>query len=137
MSHLRDHATSDSEYFDATVQGRLMVVDWLRRTAELHNYGEPGVRLRFGPEMDEEMQRRATQYVEVRGRGQVAADGSLVQLHVGQISGTRSSSRDSFDLEELLNAPNPKIFDPKKVVRSTEPFDVDDFMRVIREGRDA
>lgn len=136
MSDVRDHATSDSECFDATVQGRLMVVDWLRRTAELHNYGQPGVRLRFGPEMDEEMQRRATQYVEVRGRGQVAADGSLVQLYVGQIRGTRSS-RDSFDLEELLNAPNPKIFDPKKVVRATEPFDVDNFMRVIREGRDA
>ena len=135
MSHFRDRATS--EKIDATLQGRLMVVNWMRRTAELHNYGQPRVRLRFGPELDEEMQRRATQYVEVRGRGQVAADGSLVQLHVGQISGTRSSSRDSFDLEEILNAPNPKIFDPKKVVRATEPFDVDHFMRVIREGRDA
>lgn len=134
ISHVRDRATS--EKIDATMQGRLMVVNWMRRTAELHNYRRPGVRLRFGPEMDKEMQRRATQYVEVRGRGQVAADGSLVQLQVGDIRGTRSW-RDSFDLDELLNAPNPKIFDPKNVVSANEPFDVDDFMHVIREGRDA
>lgn len=134
ISHVRDRATS--EKIDATMQGRLMVVNWMRRTAELHNYRRPGVRLRFGPELDEEMQRHATQYVEVRGRGQVAADGSLVQLQVGDIRGTRSW-RDSFDLDELLNAPNPKIFDPKNVVSANEPFDVDDFMHVIREGRDA
>lgn len=134
ISHVRDRATS--EKIDATMQGRLMVVNWMRRTAELHNYGQPGVRLRFGPELDEEMQRHATRYVEVGGRGQVAADGSLVQLHVRQIRGTRSW-RDSFDLDELLNAPNPKIFDPKNVVSASEPFDVEDFMLIIREGRDA
>ena len=41
-----------------------------------------------------------------------------------------------FDLEAFLNAPNPRIFDPERVVTASEPFDVDEFVRVIHEGRD-
>ena len=82
------------------------------------------------------MQRRAMTYVEVRGRGRFAVDGSLVDFHVGQLKGTRSS-REPFDLDELSNTANQKIFDPENVVRASEPFDVDELMRIIREGRDA
>ena len=82
------------------------------------------------------MKRRATQYVKDRGRARFAVDGSLVDFHVGQLKGTRSSLQ-PFDLGELLNDPNPTIFDPANVVRASEPFDVDEFMRIIREGRDA
>ena len=130
------HEPSTAEEIDATLQGRLMMVDWKRRTAQLHDYGQPVVRLRFDAALDKDMQRHATQYVEVRGRGTFAADGSLVDFHVGQLKGTRSSMQ-PYDLDELLNAPDPKIFDPEKVVRTSEPFDVDEFMRIIREGRDA
>ena len=42
-----------------------------------------------------------------------------------------------FDLEKFLNDPNPKIFDPDKVITASEPFDVDEFVRFIHEGRDA
>lgn len=47
------------------------------------------------------------------------------------------SWREPFDIDALLNDPNPKIFDPDKVVTVSEPFDVDEFIRVIHEGRDA
>lgn len=130
------HEQSTAEEIEATLQGRLMMVDWKRRTAQLHNYGQPLVRLRFDSALDKEMQHHATQYVEVRGRGKFAADGSVVDFHVKQLKGTTSSLR-PFRLDELLDAPHPKIFDPEKVVRASEPFDVDKFMRIIREGRDA
>ena len=129
------HERSTAEEIDATLQGRLMMVDWKRRTAELHNYGQPVIRLRFDAALDKEMQRYATQYVEVRGLGKFTADGSVVDFRVRQLKGTRSSLQ-PYDLDELLNAPR-KIFDPEKVVRTSEPFDVDEFMRIIREGRDA
>ena len=134
MSQVRDRTTAEET--DATLQGRLMMVDWKQRTAQLHNYGQPVIRLRFDAALDDEMKRRATQYIEVRGRGKFAEDGSLVDFHVRHLKGTRSSMQ-PYDLDELLNAPDPKIFDPEKVVRTSEPFDVDEFMRIIREGRDA
>ena len=31
---------------------------------------------------------------------------------------------------------SPKLFDPARVVTTSEPFDVDEFIRGIREGRD-
>ena len=129
------HERSTAEEIDTILQGRLMMVDWKRRTAELHNYGQPVIRLRFDAALDKEMQRYATQYVEVRGLGKFTADGSVVDFRVRQLKGTRSSLQ-PYDLDELLNAPR-KIFDPEKVVRTSEPFDVDEFMRIIREGRDA
>ena len=78
----------------------------------------------------------ATQYVEVKGRGRLPADGTRVDFHVEQVNGTRSWTQPA-DLHELMNDPDPKIFDPERVVRASDPFDVDDFMRAIREGRDA
>ena len=44
--------------------------------------------------------------------------------------------REAFDMEKFLSNPNPKIFDPKKVVTASELFDVDEFVRTIHEGRD-
>ena len=41
-----------------------------------------------------------------------------------------------FDLESFLNAPDPKLFDPDSVVTASEPFDVEEFLRIIRVGRD-
>jgi hypothetical protein len=54
---------------------------------------------------------------------------------VEEIQGARSWN-EPFNLEAFLNDPNPKIFDPDKVIRASEPFDVHEFIRVIREGRD-
>ena len=134
MQHARERAAS--EELEATLQGRLMMVDWNRRTARLDNYGEDYVRLRLDAGLDGEMQRLATQYVEVKGRGRFPADGTRVDFHVEHVNGTRSWTQPA-DLHELLNDPDPKTFDPEHVVRASDPFDVDDFMRAIREGRDA
>ena len=73
------------------------------------------------------------QYVEVKGRGRFPADGTRVGFHVEQVNGTRSWTQPA-NLHELLNDPDPKIFDPEHVVRASDSFDVDDFMRAIREG---
>ena len=134
MKHVRDRAAS--EEVDATLQGRLMMVDWKRRTAQLHSYGQPGVRIRFDASLDEEMQRLARKHVEVRGRGRFDQDGNWAGVRAERVTETPSWS-EPFDLDRLLNDPNPKIFDPEKVVRASDPIDVDQFMRAIREGRDA
>lgn len=42
-----------------------------------------------------------------------------------------------FDLEAFRNNPNPKIFDPAKIIKASEPIDVAEFIRGIHEGRDA
>ena len=39
-----------------------------------------------------------------------------------------------FDLESFRNNPNPKIFDPAKIIKASEPFDVAEFIRSIHEG---
>ena len=124
-----------TEELDASLQGRLMMVDWKRRTAQLHSYGDDYVRLRFDAALDGEMKLLATQYVEVRGRGRVVSDGNWVDFRVEQLKAPRSW-QEPFELDTLLNDPDPKIFDPEQAVRTSEPFDVDDFMRVVREGRD-
>lgn len=125
-----------SEQIDASLQGRLMAIDWKRRNAQLHNYGAAFIRLRFDAALDQDMKRLATKYVEVRGRGRFDTGGNWVVLQVEHLDETRSS-QEPFDLDEFLNHPHPKIFDPKKVVRASDPFDVDEFMHAIREGRDA
>ena len=81
------------------------------------------------------MQRLATQFVEVRGSGRFSADDEWVSVQVDSISGT-PSGHEPFDLDAVLNNPNPKLFDPDNVVTASEPFDVDEFVRVIHEGRD-
>lgn len=133
MKHVRDR--TKSEVVDAPLHGRLMMVDWKRRTAQLHSDGNPSVRLRFDAALDEEMQRLARKCVEVRGRGRFDQDGNWADVHVERVTETPSWS-EPFDLDRLLNDP-PKIFDPEKVVRASDPIDVDQFMRAIREGRDA
>ena len=40
-----------------------------------------------------------------------------------------------FDLEAVLNDPNPKFFSREKILTASEPFDVEEFNRIIREGR--
>ena len=120
----------------ALVEGRLMEVNWACGTAELHFNPQRVVPLRFDPVLNDDMRRLATQYVEIRGRGRFKDNDEWDIIYVEQITSTRSSS-EPFDLEAFRNNPNPKIFDPEKVVTVSEPFDVDEFLRAIQEGRDA
>ncbi len=121
---------------DALIYGWLKVVNWDKRTAQLHRYRDRYVPLRFDASLDDEMRHLANQHVEIRGEGRFNLNDQWQWIKVEEITATRSSS-DPFDMEALLNNPNPKIFDPETVVTASEPFDVDEFIRVVREGRDA
>ena len=87
----------------AAVGGRLREVDTKQRTAQLHEYGRPGhIPLRFGPDLDAEMRRLETQYVEVRGAGRIDDDRDRwIEVWVEELrmrparGGSRSTSRPS------------------------------------------
>lgn len=115
----------------ALVEGRLMEVNWACGTAELHFIPQRVVPLRFDPALNDDMRRLATQYVEIRGRGRFKDNDEWDVIYVEQITSTRSCS-EPFDPEAFRNDPDPKIFDPDKVVTVSEPFDVDEFLRIIR-----
>ena len=68
-------------------------------------------------------------------RGDYASRKFLFNPQVATISRAHPR-REAFDMEKVLSNPNPKIFDPKKVVTASELFDVDEFVRTIHEGRD-
>ena len=119
----------------ALLRGWLKEVNWDKLTAQLHDSTGGFVRLRFDPELNEEMLRLATRYVEIRGDGRFNPNDEWTSVHVERIDGTRSG-REPFDLESVLKDPNPKVFDPEHVITASEPFDVDEFVRVIHEGRD-
>ena len=129
------HVRPKAETETALLQGWLKEVNWSRRTAQLHRYHDSYVQLRFGPALDEAMSRYATQFVEVRGRGQFSDNNEWVSVQVEQVDGMRSRN-ESFDLDGFLNDPDPKIFDSEEVVTTSEPFDVDEFIRIIHEGRE-
>ena len=119
----------------ALLHGWLKEVDWDKRTARLHGYAGGYVRLRFAPALDADMLRLATRYVEVGGTGRTNGHGEWASVRVETISPTRSWDQ-PFDVGAFLNDPNPKPFDPEKMVTASEPFDVDEFIRIIREGRE-
>lgn len=129
----------ETEHEQVLLYGLLMEVNWEQRTAQLHEpYGDNDryVPLRFKLALGGDMQRLATQYVEVRGRGRFGNDDRWSSVQVEEMQGVRSLW-EPFDREAFLNDPNPKIFRSEDVVGAVEPFDVDEFLRVIREGRDA
>ena len=119
----------------ALVEGRLMEVNWACGTAELHFIPKRVVPLRFDPVLNDDMRRLATQHVEIRGRGRFNDNDEWDIICVEQITSTRSWS-EPFDLDAFRNDPNPKIFDPDKVVAidlTEEEWEA--FHRVICEGR--
>ena len=125
---------ASTETLTINLQGWLKTVDWDRRTAQLHEYGGGFVPLRFSLELDQDMRRLATQYVEVRGRGELNEQDKWTVVQVEELLETRSHFT-PFDLDAFLNDPNPKLFDPDHMVTASEPFDVDEFIRTIYEGR--
>ena len=122
----------------ALLYGWLREVDWGAQTAQLHDTAGGVVPLTFGPALDEEMRRLETLYLEVRGAGWIDDDrDKWIEVRVEELRETRSW-REPFDLEAFLDDPNPKLFDPNKVVT----IDLSDdewaaFDRAVREGREA
>ena len=128
-------ARATSGLTEALLHGWLYEVNWDKGTAQLHEHSGEYVRLRFARDFYEDMLRHATRYVEVRGRGQFNDNDQWTTVEVQQIKAARGWV-EPFDVEAFLNAPNPKTFDPDKMVTASEPFDVDEFIRGIREGRE-
>ena len=128
-------ASSDPGAERALLHGWLKDVNRNKGTAQLHDVEDSYVRLLFDSALGQAMERLATQFVEVRGSGRFNADEEWISVQVDSISGT-PSGREPFDLETVLNDPNPRLFDPDQMVTASEPFDVDEFVRVIHEGRD-
>ena len=123
------------DHAEALLHGWLREVNWHQRTAQLHDYHGEFVRLRFGADLDESMRQLATQFVEIRGHGRINAKDEWTSIQVEQLS-PAGARNEPFDTESFLNDPNPRVFDPSQVVRTSEPFDVDEFIRYIHEARE-
>ncbi len=127
-------ARTTSEATEALLHGWLYEVNWDKGTAQLHEYSGEYVQLRFAEGFHEDMLRLATQYVEVRGRGRFNDNDQWTTVEVQYLKAARASD-EPFDVEKFLNDPNPKVFDPEGVVTASVPFNVDEFIHGIREGR--
>ncbi len=123
----------------ARTQGKLMEVNWQERTAQLHPTrpfpGERHVPLRFPPALDAEMLRHATRFVTVAGKARFNENDEYEVFHVEEVIPSRGSK--PFSREELEEAlANAKVFREEEFVHCSEPFDVEEFIRVIHEARD-
>ena len=114
-------AASDRGAEDALLRGCLKEVNWDKLTAQLHDFTGSYVRLRFDAALHDEMRGMATEFVEVRGLGRLNSNDEWTSVQVERIRGTRSG-REPFDLESVLNGPDPKLFDPDQVITASEPF---------------
>ena len=119
----------------ALLHGWLKEVNWEKRTARLYDYSGKYVPLKFAPDFDADMLRLATRYVVVDGQGRLNGHGEWASVRVDAISATRSWDQ-PFDVDAFLNNPNLKVFDPEKMVTASEPFDVNEFIGIVREGRE-
>ena len=125
-----------SETIEAILYGSLKEINWANRTAQLHRYGEARhVKLRFSTGLDDAMREHATEYVKIKGRGKINQDDKWISVEIDEIHGTRPPVEGP-GREAYFNNPNPIYFDPDTVVRSSEPFDVDKFIKDIHDARD-
>ena len=120
---------------EALLHGWLYEVNWDKRTAQLHDFSGEYVQLRFSDDFHQEMLRLATRHVELKGKGRLDSHGKWTTVEVQQLNAARSWN-DPFDVEAFLNDPDPKSFNSERVVTTSEPFDVDDFISDIRNGRE-
>lgn len=118
----------------AIIWGYLSAVDWTNKTARLERIVGNPVPLTFGDELAEDMRRFATKYAQIRGAGVISADDEWVSVNVTSIEGDRDPYK-PFDMEEFRAHPR-KPFRFEDLKTPSEPFDVDEFNRIIREGRD-
>ncbi len=121
----------------AVIWGYLRSLDWPNKTGRLERIMGKPVPLKFAEGLDEDMRRLANRYVQIRGKGKLdeVAD-EWIDVSVNSITGTRNKF-EPFDRKELLDRPI-KPFDPESLhsLSPDDDFDVDEFIRIIREGRD-
>lgn len=66
--------------------------------------------------------------------GDYASRELLLNPRVESLS--RASLGQPFDVDGFVSDPEPKVFHPDRIISASEPFDVDEFIRTIHEGRD-
>ena len=116
----------------ALIHGRLVDVDTGKGTAILSAYIDSRIPLRFDASLEKEMLNLEQKFVKVKGHGWFDDDGQWIAVVVEEIAPPPPPRT----AEEILNDPNPKIFDPDKVppmLMSDEEWDA--FDSAIREGR--
>ena len=124
------------ETIKSILYGSLKEINWANRSAQLHRYGEDRhVKLRFSAGLDDAMREHATEYVKIKGHGKINQDDKWVSVEIEEIHGTRPPVEGP-SREAYLNNPNPIYFDPDDIVTSSEPFDVDAFIKIIHDARD-
>lgn len=119
-------AGTDGQIHEALLRGWLHDVDPDAKTALLHDFAGNAIPLRFGQGLGGAVCRLETRHVEVRGRGRFNGNDEWVAVAVASIVAT-GSSRDTL----LATAKAGGI------VTASEPFDVDEFNRMILDGRNA
>ena len=116
----------------ALMHGRLVEVDPEGGTAVLSVYRDCRVPLRLSAAKAGDALKLKQKFVKVTGQGWLDEENDQWIVVVVEEIGPPDPQR---SVEEILNDPNPKIFDPDKIVRASEPFDVDEFISYIRKAR--
>ena len=116
----------------ALMYGRLVDLDLEKGTAVLSVHRDCRVLLRLSDARIGDALKLKHKFVKVTGQGWLDENDQWIAVVVEEI-GPPDPQR---SVEEILNDPNPKIFDPEQVVRASEPFDVDEFISYIHKARD-
>lgn len=116
----------------ALMYGRLVEVDTEGGTALLSVYRDCRVPLRPTADKVGDALKLKQKFVKVTGQGWLDEENDQWIVVVVEEIGPPDPQR---SVEEILNDPNPKIFDPDKIVRASEPFDVDEFISYIHKAR--
>ena len=116
----------------AIVEGYLRDVNPKLGTAEIRAYLNSSVPLRFDSSLNQKMLWLETKFVRVKGQGWINETDEWIAVKVEDITCPVDKP---FDPDDFYNSPAPKIFDPDKIARAKEPFDVDQFLRDIYEAR--
>ena len=119
-------AGTDGQIHEALLRGWLRDVDPDAKTALLHDFAGNVIPLRFGRGLGGAVCRLETRHVEVRGCGRFNGNDEWVAVEVASIVAT-GSSRDTI----------PATAKAGGIVTASEPFDVDEFNRMILDGRSA
>lgn len=118
---------------DALVMGKLMAVDWTKKTARLDRFRQKSVKLRFGKALAETMREYATQFVQIEGEGCLRAPDTdkeeWVDIEVKSVRVPYQGEGKVFRKEEW----------EKDLKKYGSPFrsneELQDFIDLIREGR--
>ena len=118
----------------AAIWGYLCALDWTHMTGRLEQIMGNPVPLKFAAGLAEDMRRHANQYVLIRGKGIIDdVSDEWVIVKVGTIEADRDMYK-PFDMKEF-NARRRKPFKVGDLKPASEPFNVDEFIRSIRESR--